>query len=182
MVIGDHGPYPGLVASVRSGMLDRLAGLLASARAAKVPVVYSNFVARPAPWVASRTPQTDRAALTERTHDGPPVDWSVVPELAPHDGDLILERAHGMSGFSGTELDYALRNLGVETIVLTGVSANLGVIGTTIEAVNRGYRVVVPADCVAADPPEYGEQMLRNTYRNVCYVSSAEAVAQAFNQ
>ncbi len=49
-----------------------------------------------------------------------------------------------MSPFTGTSLDTWLRSLGVETVVATGVSVNLGVLGLAIEAVNLGYRVVVP--------------------------------------
>ena len=43
--------------------------------------------------------------------------------------------------------------------------------------VNRGYRVIVPADCVAADPPEYGEQVLRYSIRNLAYVSTGGEIA-----
>jgi len=44
---------------------------------------------------------------------------------------------------------------GVKTVIPTGVSANMGIVGTAIEAVNHGYRLVFAADCIAGDPPEY---------------------------
>jgi nicotinamidase-related amidase len=49
---------------------------------------------------------------------------------------------------------------------------NIGVLGTAIEAVNRGYTVVVPTDCVAGDPPEYAEQALRYSVRNIAFLST----------
>jgi hypothetical protein len=58
------------------------------------------------------------------------------------------------------------------------VSANVGVIGTSIEALNHGYRLVVATDCIAADPPEFGEQMMRYSYRNIAYLSTSGQIAQ----
>jgi isochorismate hydrolase len=57
-----------------------------------------------------------------------------------------------------------------------GVSANIAVNGTAIEAMNLGYRVVVPSDGIAGDPPEYVEQLLRYTIRNVALVTTIETI------
>ena len=67
-------------------------------------------------------------------------------------------------------------------IVMHGVSLNIGLLGTTVEAVNRGYRVIMPADCVAADPPEYGEQVLRYSIRNLAYLSTAAEISAAWQR
>ncbi|MEE8312809.1 MAG: isochorismatase family protein, partial [Myxococcota bacterium] len=56
----------------------------------------------------------------------------------------------------------------------------IGILGTTIEAMNRGYRVVLPTDCVAADPPEYAEQVLRYTFRNIAFLTTAAQIADAW--
>lgn len=178
MVIGEGGPYRGLVESARSGMLDRLAELLDAARKYGARVVYCTVSGRPGGWGAAKTPMLDISR--SRSSTMPEVDRSIVPELAPVEGDIIVDRTHGMSGFHGTELDTCLRALGIETVLPTGVSANLGVLGTAIEAVNHGYRLVVPTDCIAADPPEFGEQMMRYSYRNLGYLSTAGAVASAW--
>ncbi len=73
----------------------------------------------------------------------PPTE--LIHELGPEPADLVSARLHGVSPFTGTSLDSWLRSLGVDTVVATGVSVNLGVLGLAIEAVNLGYRVVVPA-------------------------------------
>ena len=182
LVLGEHGPYQGLVQSARSGMLERLARFLGEARAARVPVVYCTISGRPGGLGAARTPMGDQTALaraagTVPSHGG---TSPVVAELTPVEGDVNVDRTHGMSGFHGTELDTVLRALGTDTVITTGVSANLGVLGTAIEAVNHGYRVVVPGDCIAADPPEYREQILRYTYRNLAYVTTADHIAEVW--
>ena len=66
------------------------------------------------------------------------------------------------------------------TVVVTGVSVNVGILGTALEAVNRGYTVVVPTDCVAGDPPEYAEQALRYSVRNVAFLSTREEIEAAW--
>src|SRR4051794_32597897 len=179
MVIGKHGPYPGLIKSVHEGgMLDRLSVLLDEARTAGAVVCYCTVVGRPGGLGSAKTPMHDRTQGAPRS--GPEPDRSIVPELAPGPNDIIVERSHGMSGFHGTELDICLRDMGVKTVIPTGVSANMGIVGTSIEAVNHGYRLVFAGDCIAGDPPEYTEQMLKFTYRNLGYVTTSAAIAEAW--
>ena len=87
----------------------------------------------------------------------------VVGELGPDPSDIVSSRRHGISPFIGTDLDSILRNLGVATIVATGVSVNLGLLGLAIEAVNLGYRVAVVSDAVAGVPPDYSRAVMANT-------------------
>ncbi len=51
----------------------------------------------------------------------------------------------GSTRWRGTDLDPVLRNLGVRTIVVTGVSVNVAITNLVMDAVNRGYDVVLPA-------------------------------------
>src|SRR5207249_2029610 len=53
-------------------------------------------------------------------------EQAVVAPLAPVDGDYVVTRFHGVTPFHGTELDALLRNLGVRTVVASGVSVNVG--------------------------------------------------------
>ena len=100
----------------------------------------------------------------------------IVAELTPRTEDIAIEREHGMTGFYTTPLDAYLRNLGVRTVVVTGVSANIAVNGTAIEAMNRGYQVIVPSDAIAGDPPDYVEALLRYTIRNVALVVPTQRI------
>ena len=69
----------------------------------------------------------------------------VLDEIGVEGDDVLLYRQHGLSPMQGTELDSLLRNAGVTTIVLAGVSANIAIPNTTFDAVNRSYQVVIPA-------------------------------------
>lgn len=177
-IVGAASHLPNLAASARTGdVIGRIVALADAARTARVPVVFCTFDRHGAGGgTPLGTPLARRLGDTGRS--APPPMGDIVGELAPRDGDLVVDRASGLTGFHGTELDDHLRGLGVRTVVLTGVSVNLGVIGTAIEAANRGYTVVVPTDCVAGDPPEYAEQALRYTIRNVAYLSTSTELAR----
>lgn len=182
-LLGEGTPLPGLRAAAEAtGLLENLAGLLRRGRKAGVPVVYVRVVPPP-PGEASRMHSPLEARVGPRGGGEAPHGFDAGPickEVAPCDGDIVVERPHGMTGFYRSDLDSVLRAFGAETLVLAGISLNIGVLGTAIEAVNRGYRVVIPQDCVAADPPEYKDPILRYSLRNLAYLSDAEAIAEHF--
>ena len=125
-------------------LLPRIGSLLAAARAARVPVVHCTFSMVPDRTSCPlNTPVLRRLAKNpDHMLAGTPL-VELCPELGPEPGDLFSDRHHGMSPFIGTGLDDLLRSRGARTVVVTGVSANLGVFGSVIEAVNFGYEVVV---------------------------------------
>ena len=161
-VIGDLAVIRALADVVASeGIPKRLGALVAGARAAGVPVVHCRAAFRRdrkgsffnIPLVNRMLEDPDYLVLGEPAAD-------VIPELGPDPGDLDTVRTHGMSPFHGTNLDMALRSLGVETVVATGVSLNVGIPGVVIEALNHGYHVVHATDCVAGYPMEYAKQVV----------------------
>src|SRR6202035_4093691 len=79
----------------------------------------------------------------------------LVPELGDDPRDIVVPRLHGMTPFTSTSLDQILRNLGVHTVVVAGVSVNLGVFGMSMTALDLGYQVVLARDAVAGVPVEY---------------------------
>jgi len=83
----------------------------------------------------------------------------VVPELEPEEGDHRLYKRR-YSAFYATGLDALLRELKVDTVILTGVLTNICVQHTAAAAYFRDYRVVVPTDCVNALTPEEQETSL----------------------
>ena len=183
-VIGDESALPGLATAARARRLvPNVAELATTARRTDVRVYYCTLEKR-ADGVGNpgNTPLERR--LRERagsTAPGPDMG-GVVDALRPQPEDVVVCREHGLTGFYESGLDAYLRNTGVRTVVLTGVSLNLGVLGTAIEAANRGYTVVVPTDCVAADPPEYTDAVLRYSVRNVAFLCSAAEVASAWKR
>ena len=104
----------------------------------------------------------------------------VMPVLGPDPEDFVLPRYHGVSPFSGTTLDITLRNLGIRTIVATGVSINVGVFGLCLEAVNLGYRVILPVDCTTGFPADYAEAVIKNSLAQLCTITTSREIAAAW--
>jgi nicotinamidase-related amidase len=109
---------------------------------------------------------------------GPGVD--LVPELELSDEDFQLHRYHGLGAFGGTELDAMLRNISVTTVCIAGISLNAGVLATAYEAVGLGYSVVIPTDCVYAEPPELMETMAKNVLPWISKVSTSDEIVNAW--
>ncbi|MGH3891343.1 MAG: cysteine hydrolase family protein, partial [Rhodococcus qingshengii] len=80
----------------------------------------------------------------------------------PEPSDIVSSRATGLTAFYGTELDAMLRLENVATLVLAGISTNIALPGLALEAVNRGYSVVLAEDCTAGSSPEAHEFMVSN--------------------
>lgn len=180
-IVGDQAAFTGPGDAVRdSGMLDRLADLLAAAHAAGVPVVQCTVAFR-----ADRAGSFANMPMVNQLLDNPDhllvgtASVEVVPELAGPD-DLESCRHNGIAPFGGTGLDTLLRSLGVTTVVATGVSLNRGIVGMAIEAVNLGYQVVVARDCVAGYPAEYGEAVLEHSLAAISTIVDSAALHAAW--
>ena len=164
-VIGDLAVIPDLAAEVADqNVIANAARLATAARDAGVRVVHCTAEFRADR--AGSAVNTPMLAVMMRSPAhlvvGSPAA-EVVRELGPDPADIISSRRHGISPFIGTDLDAILRNLGVATVVATGVSLNLGIPGLAIEAVNLGYRVAVVTDAVAGVPRDYGRAVMDNT-------------------
>lgn len=84
--------------------------------------------------------------------------------LAPDDEDyFVLKPKH--SGFYSTTLEILLEHLQSKTLVLTGVSTDICVLFTANDAYLRDYKLVVPADCVAAKDAETNDLTLKYVER-----------------
>lgn len=181
-VIGDLARLPDLADAVTAaGTVPAAARLLDGARAAGATVVHCL-----AAFNADRRGSQANAPMFEfaaRQPDhlvvGTP-SAELVPELGPEPTDLIASRVHGMTPFMGTSLDPWLRNLGIRTVVVAGVSVNVGVFGLTVEAINLGYRVVIATDAVAGVPAEYAKAVLDNSLRVLATLRTVDQILTAW--
>jgi len=73
----------------------------------------------------------------------------VIDELKPTSSDYIIEKRR-YSAFFNTDLDLLLRELEVDSLILTGVSTDVCVLHTAADAFFRGYKIIIPEDCVEA--------------------------------
>ncbi|OCB37062.1 isochorismatase [Mycobacterium malmoense] len=181
-VIGPNAGLGMLATEARRIALPNIVRLLPAARAAGVRVVHSLVQRRPdglgsnhnakiftiAGGTVDITPGTPGAAL--------------LPELGPEPTDLVLSRWHGVGPMGGTDLDAVLRNLGVSTIVVVGVSLNIAIPNVVMDAVNAAYRVIVPRDAVAGVPTEYGEAVIANTLSLLATITTTDALLEVWRR
>jgi nicotinamidase-related amidase len=81
---------------------------------------------------------------------GLPADWiQLIPELEPAAGDVVVTK-HQPGAFFNTDLETHLRRRGIRTIVLGGISTNIGVEATARVAYELGYDQVFVEDAMAA--------------------------------
>ena len=181
-IVGQGGRLGALAEAVaRHGTVGSIQRVLTAARAAHVPVFHCTMARREDGGGAV----ANCRLLAATKKSGSPMllgspQQAVVSQLAPVDGDYVLVRYHGISPFHGTELDALLRNLGVRTVVATGVSVNVGVLGLTIEAVNAGYQVVIPREAVTGTPDDYVAAVLENTLGLLATVTRVDDVLAAW--
>ncbi len=181
-VIGDLTSFPELAAEAdRVGVVPHTARVLGAARAAGVPVIHCTAEFRADRAGSTVNCQLIAAMVRNPDHllSGTPAT-ELVHELGPDPGDLVCARLHGVSPFTGTALDTLLRSLGARTVVATGISVNLGVLGLAIEACNLGYQVVVPRDAVAGIPTDYADALLDNTFPLIATLTTTDEVVAAW--
>jgi nicotinamidase-related amidase len=124
----------------------RTAEVLASVREAGITVIHVQNAWRDGhPDVNPYTPWQADAKAAGRSTEG---TWGIefVEPLAPIADELVV-RKRGVSGFAGTELDRLLHIRDISTLVIAGIVTNFAAEGTARDASDRGYRVIVLADC-----------------------------------
>ena len=117
--------------------------LLTQARKAGLPVVYVNDSHRPGL-------REDRE-FKKRSEHCIEDTWgaAVIDEIKPKKKDFVVLK-HRFSGFYDTDLDLTLKDLCIDTVIVMGVVTNICVRSTIHDAFFKGYKVLVPRDCVMA--------------------------------
>jgi nicotinamidase-related amidase len=165
---GGFGELLGNDVSLLAAAVEPAARVLAAARAAGMLVVHTREGHRsdlsdcpPAKLargrletgIGSRGPKGRILVRGEEGHD-------IVEELAPAPGEVVLDKP-GKGSFYATDLELILRNQGVRSLIVTGVTTEVCVHTTVREANDRGFECLVLSDCVGSYFPEFHEMGLR---------------------
>ena len=167
--------------AIERRMVDNAAGLVHRFRQLRLPVVHCTFnPRRDMAGTSINTPLFVRRFKARSLEpDGTLDDNPIHPALGPEPGDFVISRLHGLEAFHDTELDAILRTLRTTTMVLCGVSTNIGIPGTALGGLNRGYNVVMPEDCIAGAWPEAHQFMVEHTLNLLGTVTTSDDVLDA---
>jgi len=162
------GPYTGEQVVARAG---RLAARFRQAGASVILVRVgwsADFGDAPKQMVDVASP---RGAL--------PDNWlTFPPQLGAQDGDIkIIKRQWG--AFYGTDLDLQLRRRGITTLVLGGISTNIGVESTVRNAWELGYELVLVEDICSAHNKEQHDNSMHNIFPRIARVRGSAEVLTA---
>jgi nicotinamidase-related amidase len=84
----------------------------------------------------------------------------IIPELYPQAGEPVIDKP-GKGAFYQTDLELLLKNRGIETLLVCGVTTEVCVNTTVREANDRGFRCIVLSDCCASYFPEFHDWGLK---------------------
>jgi nicotinamidase-related amidase len=127
-------------------------------RAAKATVVLVNVAFSPDGADMLRQPVDQPPSIPAA---GFPAGWNEFPPGLMQPGDLqITKRQWG--AFYGTELDLQLRRRRIRTIVLGGVSTQIGVESTARQAYELGYELLILNDAITSSVAEGHEMSMKH--------------------
>jgi len=95
-------------------------------------------------------------------------EHQVIEALQPQPDDLVIDK-NTSSPFNGTGIEHLLRNMNIQTLVVTGVATDMCVETTSRDAADRGFNVIVVEDAVATFIEEH-------------HVAALSALARVFTQ
>ena len=131
------------------------------------------------------TPSADGKDALHPVTDTPPwtqvpaSDWAeIVPELGPKAGDFVITK-HQWGAFYGTELDLEFRRRGMTTMVLCGISTNIGVESTARFAYEYGYHQIFAEDAMAAMSAGEHASTVTNIFPRIGLIRKTEEILAA---
>ena len=179
-VVGPDAGLAVLAEEARREALPNIARLLPTARAAGHHVVHCLVQRRPDGLGSNHNARLFAAG--KRSVDITPgsAGATLLPAFGPEPTDLVLSRWHGVGPMGGTDLDAVLRNLGVTTLVPVGVSLNIAIPSLVMDAINAGYRVVLPRDAVAGFPADYGQAVIDNSLALLATITTTDELIESW--
>lgn len=155
-------------------VIARAARLMAACRRSGIHIILVRVDPGPNGVLIPR-PQADqpRSAMTITA------DWAeLVPELGQDASDTVVTK-HQPNAFYATDLDVHLQRRGVRTIILGGISTNVGVEATARAAHERGYEQVFVSDVMGAREADLHDHSVRRIFPTLGRVRTLDLVLAA---
>jgi nicotinamidase-related amidase len=144
--------------------------------------LYTRFITPPSLPAAQGAWQFFYRHWPQMTQDRlPPAIFDLIAPFASRASPATLIDKEGFSAFSGSSFQAALRNLGAQALVLSGVETDVCVLATALEATDRRLRVVIVADAVASYSPAGHRTALDHVFKRyqpmIDVATSADIIA-----
>ncbi len=159
-------------------LIPNIRRLLDGFRTASAPVVH--IMLGPAKADYSDAPRHLRAWFEATNNHVGTREHEIVDELKPIDGELIVRKTT-MGAFSSTGIDTHLKAMGIESVVVVGVSTNNCVGMTAFEASDLQYGVVLVSDATGTCSEEMQQASLKTFRRLWGRVMSVDEVLGELN-
>src|ERR1700733_3552736 len=105
----------------------------------------------------------------------PAVASEIAPSAGFQPGDILITKRH-WGAFAGTDLEQQLKNRGIDTVVLTGISSNVGVESTARQGTGLGFAFVLVEDACSAQNAEHHRFAFENIFPRLTRVRSTHEV------
>lgn len=156
--------------------IDRMVPLVAAARAGDIPVVYIKRMSVIRNSWGSRDKRNRHAHLPSEARAKA---YEIVEEVAPRDGDVVIEKA-APSAFQGTTLSFYLNAAGIDTLIVCGETTSGCVRATVVDGATLRYRMGVVGEC-CFDRTEASHQInLFDMHQKYADIVSVEEAAEYF--
>jgi len=120
-------------------------------------------------------------AAAGRAYDADSPVTAIDDRVAPRSGDIVVRKTR-VGAFSTTDLDAQLRDRGIDTLILAGISTSGVVLSTLRDASDRDYQIVVLADACADRDPEVHDVLMRKVYPRQAHVATVADLPGLFRQ
>ncbi|ANR76938.1 MULTISPECIES: hydrolase [Kosakonia] len=108
-----------------------------------------------------------------------PENWWVYPQALGKKASDIEVTKRQWGAFYGTDLELQLRRRGIDTIVLCGISTNIGVESTARNAWELGFSLVIAEDACSAGSNEQHQGSLKYIFPRISRVRSTDEILSA---
>ncbi len=153
----------------RDAFLKNVNELIVAARSKQIPVFFTRI-----------TPLPERFQMASRRHIWKNPSLGLTEEglklaIAPAEDDIVIPK-NTTSIFIGTNFELMVRNAGLDTLVFTGITTEIGVESSARDALNRGFFTVIARDAVSSMSKERHDRSLANLESMVLLRTNDEIV------
>ncbi len=163
--------------------LANLKALIQAARDSGIPIIYTKITPLPRHCESPfRTYMQMKRAGVDSPEQLPSLmaigspEAEIYSEVSPADNDIVLNK-HTIDIFIGTHFEHMMRNEGINTILFSGITTEIGIASSARGAASRGFYTVVVQDCVSSGNQELHQLSLK-ILASVCLVVPSREIRQ----